>query len=146
MYDAEREAEIDTLARTLWGEAHGDGEAGMVAIAAIVVNRVRISTALDGRHWWGATIESVCRSRAQFSCWNPGNPDRAQLLALDDRDTQFRLARAIAERAVDGLLHDPTYGATSYKLVGQPWPPSWGRPRLPLATIGHHEFYNFLED
>ncbi len=143
---ATREQEIDTLARTLWGEGRDDGEAGMAAMAAVILNRVRISAEHDGRFWWGSGIVAICRAKSQFACWNPGHPNRAGLLAVDETDPEFRVARAIAGRALDGMLPDPTYGATSYKSADLPWPHNWGRPRLPLATIGRHEFFNFLTE
>lgn len=136
----------DVLARTLWGEARGEGEAGMIAVAAVVLNRVRISQEHGGRYWWGRDVMSVCRARAQFSCWNPGDPNRPKLLAVDETDAEFRLARKVAADAIAGRLADPTFGATTYKLATLPWPYGWGHPRLPLIQIGKHAFYNLAED
>ena len=133
---------VDVLARTLYGEARGEGEIGMIAVASVVLNRVRESLEIGGIHWWGRDIVSVCRARAQFSCWNPGDPNRAKLLAVDLSDPDFRLARKVAEDAVAGRLDDPTFGATSYKVASLPWPYSWGHFRTPLTTIGKHAFYN----
>jgi spore germination cell wall hydrolase CwlJ-like protein len=138
--------DIDTLARTLWGEARGEGEAGMIAVAAVILNRVTVSQEHDGRYWWGHDVTTVCRAQAQFSCWNPGDPNRAKLLAVDESDPQFRRALDIAAEAAAGRLADPTFGATSYKVDSLPWPHGWGHPRLPLVTIGRHAFYNLLED
>jgi spore germination cell wall hydrolase CwlJ-like protein len=138
--------DIDMLARTLWGEARGEGEAGMQAVAAVVLNRVATAQAHQGNYWWGATIKRVCRAQAQFSCWNPGDPNRPKLLTVDDRDPEFRRALIIAADAAAGRLGDPTLGATSYKVASLPWPHSWGRPRLPLVRIGKHEFFNLLEE
>ena len=92
------------------------------------------------------SIETVCRAKSQFSCWNPGDPNRAKLLAVDDSDPAFRVAKAVAAEAVAGRLTDPTYGATTYKVASLPWPYAWGRPRLPLTEIGRHAFYTLLED
>ena len=136
---------VDVLARTLWGEARGEGEAGMIAVAAVVLNRIRVSQEHGGRYWWGRDAISVCRAKAQFSCWNPGDPNRAKLLAVDDHDPEFRLARDVAERALAGRIEDPTFGATTYKVASLPWPYAWGTPRLPLVTIGKHAFYNLQE-
>jgi spore germination cell wall hydrolase CwlJ-like protein len=138
--------EIDILARTLWGEARGEGEAGMVAVAAVILNRIRISAEHGGRYWWGRDIPSVCRAKSQFSCWNPGDPNRAKLLAVDDSDPAFRIAKAVAADAVAGRIADPTFGATTYKVASLPWPYAWGHPRLPLIQIGRHAFYNLLEN
>ena len=137
---------VDILARTIWGEARGEGEAGMIAVAAVVLNRVRISQDHGGRYWWGRDIASVCQARSQFSCWNPGDPNRAKLGAVDDSDPSFRIARSVAADAVAGRIDDPTFGATTYKVASLPWPYSWGHPRLPLVEIGRHAFYNLLED
>jgi hypothetical protein len=137
--------DIDALARTLWGEARGEGEPAMEAVAAVVLNRVERSALLDGRHWWGATIAAICRARLQFACWNPANPNRALLFAVGVEDPDFRLAHAIAARAAAGQIPDPTFGATAYKPAARPWPFSWGRPRLPLATIGGREFFNLAD-
>ena len=135
---------LDTLARTLWGEARGEGAAGMAAVAAVIRNRIDVSAAHDGRYWWGNDWMSVCRARAQFSCWNPGDPNRPKLLAVDDSDPAFRLARQVAADAIAGRIEDPTFGATSYKVASLAWPYAWGRFRQPLVTIGNHAFYNLL--
>ena len=34
---------IDVLARTIWGEARGEGTSGMSAVACVVINRVKIA-------------------------------------------------------------------------------------------------------
>ena len=41
---------LDTLARTLWGEARGEGRAGMQAVANVIRNRA----ARPG--WWGRSV------------------------------------------------------------------------------------------
>ena len=40
-----RTLETDTLARTLWGEARGEGHYGMEAVASVILNRVKIADA-----------------------------------------------------------------------------------------------------
>lgn len=133
---------VDILARTLWGEARSEGEAGMAAVAAVVLNRIEISDRHGGRYWWGRDPISVCRAKGQFLSWNPGNPNRSRLLTVDDRDPSFRLALKIAAQALAGELPDPTFGATGYRVANLPWPHSWGHFRLPLTVIGKHAFYN----
>jgi hypothetical protein len=137
---------IDTLARTLWGEARGEGEAGMIAVAAVVLNRIRISLEHGGRYWWGRDAVTVCRAKGQFCCWKPGDPNRPKLLAVTDSDPQFHLALRIAADALAGRIDDPTFGATFYKVASLPWPYAWGRPRLPLVEIGRHGFYRLDGD
>lgn len=129
------EVAIDTLARTIWGEARGQGVAGMIAVANVVMNRV----AKPG--WWGRDVPSVCLKKYQFSCWNQGDPNLKKLLTVTEADPQFDQAVAIATKAVAGELADTTNHATSYKESALPWPADWGRPVDPVAVIGQHSFY-----
>lgn len=134
---------VDILARTLWGEARGESVRGIEAVAAIIVNRVRQAQARGGRYWWGNSIEQVCQKPWQFSCWNDGDPNRAKLLAVTERDRTFRICLRVARRAVAGVLDDPTRGATHYHTRAVL--PPWARHRLPSAEIGNHLFYNDVE-
>lgn len=138
----EPDPDVDTLARTLWGEARGEGLRGLEAVAAVVMNRVA-RTAARGGYWWGATVREVCRKRWQFSCWNEGDPSRPKLLAVDGDDREFALCLRIARRAVRGTLEDRTGGATHYHA--RHVHPAWAAGRVPSAEIGHHLFYNDVE-
>ncbi|MCF4166463.1 cell wall hydrolase [Zavarzinia compransoris] len=138
------EADRDTLARTLWGEARGEGVPGMAAVAAVIVNRMRASgrrVALGQKPlWWGGPdAVSVCRAPWQFSCWNRDDPNRARLLAMVPDDAALRPARLIADAALDGRAGDPTAGADHYHARGVR--PAWARGRRPLVAIGRHHFY-----
>jgi len=133
---AARQREADVLARTLWGEARGEGEAGMQAVAAVIVNRARRPG------WWGRGISAVCLQPWQFSCWNEGDPNRAALSQVDADDPAFRSALRIARLALAGVLPDPTMGATHYHALGMQ--PRWAAGHAPAATIGRHVFYNSI--
>lgn len=128
-----RELEADVLARTLWGEARGEGPAGMHAVANVVMNRV----ARGG--WWGGDVIAVCQKPYQFSCWNKDDPNYRQLAAIDDADIHFATALRIARRAVHGALPDLTAGADHYHAAGVY--PVWSRGERPVAVIGKHIFY-----
>lgn len=123
----------EVLAKTLWGEARGEGELGMIAVACVVLNRA----ASPG--WWGHDVRSVCLKRRQFSCWNSDDPNLSKLLALTTEDRHYSLALSIADRALSGALADPTNGATHYHTTAIM--PYWARARTPCATIGKHLFY-----
>ncbi|HYH18042.1 MAG TPA: cell wall hydrolase [Azospirillum sp.] len=133
---------VDTLARTLWGEARGEPVRGIEAVAAVVVNRVRRAER-HGGHWWGGSIVAVCRKPFQFSCWNTGDPNRAKLLAVTAADPVFATCLRVARRAAAGLLPDPTGGATHYHRFGVH--PSWATGHSPCAEIGRHLFYDSVE-
>ena len=123
----------EIMARTIWGEARGEGAAGMIAVACVILNRA----ARPG--WWGHDVVSVCLKRRQFSCWNADDPNRSKLLAVGEDDPQYRLALDVARRALAGELQDPTGGATHYHVKNIM--PYWARAEEPVATIGNHMFY-----
>lgn len=134
--------EVDVLARTLWGEARGEGVAGMEAVAAVILNRVKIAKDKGGKFWWGANIIQVCQKPYQFSCWNRSDPNFRKLQALTEKDLYFATAIRIARRAVIGVLKDQTGGATHYHATGIS--PYWSKKESPSAVIGNHIFYRIL--
>ncbi|WP_133717117.1 cell wall hydrolase [Methylocaldum gracile] len=131
--------EIDTLARTLYGEARGEGILGMSAVAAVIMNRARKRRADGGPYWWGDGIIGVCMKPQQFSCWNPDDPNRAKLLNVTERDPLFAQARVIAHIASAGWLADPTGGADHYHASSIL--PKWAVGIEMTAKIGRHVFY-----
>jgi N-acetylmuramoyl-L-alanine amidase len=126
------------FARTIWGEARGEGELGMEAVACVIVNRA----VLGG--WWGESIEEVCLKPWQFSCWNKNDPNRPELIAVGDDDPQFKICLAIAEKAYAGTLKDVTHGADSYHDIRMN-PPKWADNLKPVCVIKHHVFYKTRE-
>lgn len=124
---------VDVLARTIWGEARGEGIAGMQAVASVVINR-----ATRGG-WWGADVVSVCRKPYQFSCWLRTDPNLVQLLAVGPDDARFAQAIQIAAQAVAGALPDNTGGATHYHAASIR--PAWAASMQYLTRIGGHLFY-----
>lgn len=130
---------IDILARTLWGEARGEGIEGMKAVACVVLNRVCIAESFGGSYWWGHDVQTVCLKPWQFSCWNSNDPNRKKIMALDTKNKIFRQALNIARHAVCGHLKDITQGATHYhtEMIF----PQWAREEDPVCQIGNHLFY-----
>lgn len=139
----DRLTDLEVVALTGYGEARGEPIDGLIAVMQVVGHRVR-----DPRY--PSAWRAVCLQRQQFSCWNPGDPNR-QLLE--------RIAEALASKASLGSLRAPIvealhvaegviasryrdlvrkschYHATSVT-------PRWARGRTPVITIGHHRFYN----
>ena len=130
-----------TLARTVWGEARNQGEAGMRAVAAVVMNRV-------GDPRWPDTVAGVCKQHTdtgvyQFTAWAPTNPNRDKMLGMtaESSGPAWDTAWRIAGKALDGTLIDPTGGATHYVnpvIAGIPW---WAEDMTRKATIGDHVFF-----
>lgn len=135
--------EADVLARTLWGEARGEGTQGMEAVSCVVLNRVKIAGE-KGKYWWGNTIIQVCQKPYQFSCWNRSDPSFRKLQEVDETDLYFATALRVARRAIAGTLSDKTRGATHYHA--DTVSPYWARGQTPTATIGHHIFYCLIEE
>lgn len=133
---------IDILARTLWGEARGEGPKGLRAVAHVVKNRVDLAHA-GTVTWWGTDMISVCQKPYQFSCWNAADPNFTRLIQVDVHDAIFRQALAIATRVMnDPSLSDPTKGATHYHRFDIQ--PKWAKDATPLIRIGAHVFYRIV--
>lgn len=125
--------DLDTLARTIFGEARSESLQGQVAVAWVVLNRVARP------RWWGHTIEEVCLKPMQFSCWNYDDPNRVKLIAASLEDRAFLAAFGAAALAMSDTLHDPTQGATHYYATYIPRP-SWAEDMQPTVSIGLHQF------
>lgn len=136
-----RALELDVLARTLYGEARGEGAGGMQAVANVVMNRVKFAQA-QGGFWWGNNVIQVCQKPYQFSCWNRSDPNFRKLQAVEESDLYFATARRVGARALAGTLDDLTNGATHYHAQG--YAPYWAKGVEPTATIGRHVFYNVV--
>ena len=139
---SQSERDLDTLARTIWGEARGETRSGRQAVANVVMNRV----ADPG--WWtrepgfeADTVEAACRMPWQFSCWNQNDPNSAKLAQVDTTNAAFRVCLALAGVAMSGQLPDITGGADHYHVKTMKNPPQWAKGRVPTAIIGRHAFY-----
>ena len=135
--------DIDIMARTICGEARGEGQAGMSDIACVIMNRTNIAKLYLAQHdrthplFGDGSPASACQRPYQFSCWNQGDPTRA---IIDTDKAIFRQALNIAQEAIAGALDDRTQGATHYKVIGVN--AAWAEGKTPCFTEGHHEFYN----
>ncbi|MGF1609740.1 MAG: cell wall hydrolase [Kiloniellales bacterium] len=125
--------EVDIVARTIWGEARGEGNRGMQAVANVIANRA----ARPG--WWGSDFISVCMKPYQFSAWNSNDPNSGKAARVTEADAQFRVALDLAGKAVAGVLPDITGGATHYHTHAVS--PGWASSLRKTADIGNHVFY-----
>jgi len=130
---------LDVLARTIYGEARGEGIPERAAVASVILNRAKIGG------WWGNTIAEVCRFPWQFSCWNIRDPNLEKLKSVTSAQPVFLECWVIAELAIAECLKDKTGGATHYMTAARRdkgWPKDWGDPQEPSAVIGAHIFFN----
>lgn len=130
------------MARTLWGEARGEPQAGIEAVASVILNRVCIAQAKGG-YWWGTDVISVCQKPYQFSCWNKSDPSYSKLIAVTERNKYFVQCLMITRRALAGQIRDITRGATHYHADYVS--PYWIKGETPTLTIGRHIFYKLIE-
>jgi len=125
--------ELDTMARTLYGEARSEKLMGLVAVGWVIRNRV----ILGG--WWGDTIDEVCLKPAQFSCWNTQDPNRQKILVASQAAPSFRRCYAVAVLVLLGEYEDPTHGATHYYAPATV-DPKWAKSMKVTVEIGNHRF------
>ena len=124
--------DLDIAARTVYGEARGESDAGKLAVAWVIRNRVEAET------WFGEGIAGVCKKPWQFSCWNQNDPNREKLLVLKKDSIGYQQALAAVARALVSI-DDPTDGSRHYhtKAVRPHW--AIGKP---TKIIGNHLFFN----
>ncbi len=134
----ERYEDKDVLARTLYGEARGEGLTGIEAVANVIMNRWAIAREKEG-YWWGNSVKEICLKPFQFSCWNPNDVNFEIIQNITDQEPLFYLCRHVAMRAISGTLKDTTGGATHYHAVSVH--PAWARHLIPCAQLGNHLFY-----
>ena len=111
---------LNLLARVVYSEARGEPYAGQVAIAAVVLNRVKSSS-------FPNTISGVVYQKGAFTAVSDGQ------INLTPNQTAYNAARD----ALNGW--DPCYGAIYYfnpATATNKW--IWSRPLT--VTIGKHRF------
>lgn len=135
--------------RTVWAEARGEGNDGMIAVAWAIVNRLKVDK------WYsGTNLARCCLYPYQFSSWNVGDPNGPQALRLTETDLALAFCVGAIQGALDGTGDDPVNGATHY-YADNIAEPSWvsglvnGKQMSPPATfcgkIGHHLFYKGVQ-
>ena len=113
-------SDLNLLSRLVYAEARGEPYAGQVAVAAVVLNRVKSSS-------FPNTVAGVIYQSGAFSVVNDGQ------INLTPNET----AKKAAQDAINGW--DPTYGAIYYfnpNTATNKW--IWSRPLT--VIIGNHRF------
>ena len=113
-------SDVELLAHCVYGEARGEPYVGKVAVAAVVLNRVKSSS-------FPNTISGVIYQDGAFTCVSDG-----QLYLTPDEDA-YRAARD----ALNGW--DPTYGCL-FDYIPATAVSAWIWSREVRLTIGAHSF------
>lgn len=121
---------VTCLARTIYWEARGEGDAGMQAVASVVMNRLRHMG--FPKTICGVVTQGQEQGACQFSWWCDGQRDAAEA------HEPYTLAKEIARKALNRQLEDRTEGALYYH---QGVPPSWAKQYLRTVEVGGHVFY-----
>lgn len=119
----------DTLIRTVWGEARGEPEDGMVAVVHVVRNRVLAR---------GTDAHTECLRPWQFSAWNAGDPNRPRMIELPRTSKEYVRIGAVVDAA--WRTPDTTGGARHYHAVSIA-PPGWAAEGRVTLRLGGHVFY-----
>ena len=138
-------SDLEVLAKTIYGEARGEGQKGMEAVACVIMNRVK------AQQWFtgyvivqGHKIPSICETclkRLQFSCWNKSDPNYEKLQKLNVSDQLYVQCLEIAQRAISGHLQDFTNGAVYYHT--KQIEPLWAKEKTPCYVLKNHIFYQY---
>ncbi len=113
-------ADLQLLARLIYGEARGESYTGQIAVGAVVMNRLRSSS-------FPNTISGVIYQPYAFTAVDDGQ------INLTPNDQCYRAAK----EAMNG--YDPTYGALYYYNPATATS-SWIFTRKTTVVIGRHVF------
>lgn len=127
-------SDVEVFAYFIWSETRGEKVEGMLAVAHVVLNRVKV------RSYYGKTIRDVILKHGHFTCFKEKDPILAQILRLSTGDKEFALCKVIAELAIrEHLKNDPTGGATHFHKADSN--PPWAAQLTYLRQIGNYVFY-----
>lgn len=123
----------DILVKTILGEARGEGETGMAAVAHNILNRAN-----SGQY--SSDPAEVALQNKQYSTWNSGeggnNPGQFQ-----PGTKAYETAAQVLDRVVGGEIPDMTGGALQYHAKGVT--PYWADEANTQGKlrVGNHVFY-----
>jgi N-acetylmuramoyl-L-alanine amidase len=120
-----READIETLARTLWALQAAEQPMLLAAMAMAILNRFQ-RQAGEGKI---LRLKEFCTAPWHYEVWNPDHPQHKAMQNIGMEEPLFRLCLQIARRAVTLQLTDMTGGATHFLFPGQK--AAWAVGRTP---------------
>lgn len=122
------------VAAVLMGEARGEGEQGMLAVAEVISQRSK-----EKRQTPLQVVTHKVKSVHAFSCLNNTTPDA--LVAKFQKESLYATAVRVAQTACQtpDRLPGITKQATHFSVTGKtPW---WAKDQKPVAVVGRHTFY-----
>jgi spore germination cell wall hydrolase CwlJ-like protein len=136
-YKGESQAEFEAreqrcLATAIYFEARGEPVRGQVAVAQVILNRVR--SPLFPQTICGVVYQGQMHPGCQFSFTCDGHTDNPR------NDNQWALARSIAKKIMGGELWLPEIGYSTYYHANYV-NPYWKGDMSKIDKIGRHIFY-----
>ena len=131
-------ADLETAARTIYGEARGETMEGQVAVGHVLLNRW-----LDSHGQWAKddTLATACLRPWQFSAWNKGDATFESLQLARWNDPRMQRALAAILQALDDRRDgkDPTFDSHHYmtrdrRAQGWPGGPEGCRPSVSTSV------------
>ncbi|MDR3156050.1 MAG: cell wall hydrolase [Holosporaceae bacterium] len=128
--------DLQTLAKTIYGEARGElhkfGIVSLIAVANVVVNRKRKNFA--------NSIAEVCVAPYQFSCWSKSDPNYKKMMRITSEEAHiFGKCLETAENVLSEKWPDITDGCDHYHE--RSIRPYWAVYLIPKRIFGSHYFY-----
>lgn len=124
--------DIDIVAKTIYGEARGQGIEGMKAVASVIWNRANGNI---------SKLKSESLKPKQFSCWNKGPvvPDKKSKVWLECE----KIAKSMYSGGFTPITTGDHYFAYKgkYKVKNEPY---WALNRNPVDTKGDHKFFDIF--
>jgi N-acetylmuramoyl-L-alanine amidase len=128
--------EQEIVAKTILGEARGEGKAGMYAVACVIAQRAVLRN---------KTPKQICEQPSQFSFWvkdkrtTLDDKNRATVGRLMKHDIEIvRYAKTLA---VHVMNLDRSYTGHSDHYCTISVNPYWAKGRTPVRVIGNHKFF-----
>lgn len=139
---------------TLFGETANEPIQGIIGVACVIRNRVKIDLNRDDKpDWWGESYKGVCLKKDQFTCWWQSNENTARVYALAEvlitnqtvtlHSGLVAELQYIAEGIILDKFRDHTHGADHYLTTDllEANPPDWARTGKRVAVLGAHTFF-----
>ena len=127
--------DLETLAKTIYGEARGElykfGIASLITVANVVVNRKKKNFA--------KSIHDVCIAPYQFSCWNKKDPNYLKITSKPEICIVYDKCLEVAENVLSEKWPDLTDGCDHYHE--RSIKPYWAVYISPKRIFGSHYFY-----
>ena len=132
-----RLTDIDTLARTIYGEARGEPYEGKWGVGRTIVNRWN----LKGKWFSGDFIAETAQMPWQYSCWNRNDPNRQKILDCTYGDKVLRECMKAAMDAISGAPHVWFNNEITHYHADHIRTPNWAEGKTPAGRLGNHVFF-----